>query len=197
MRVLKVVMALILATLLAGCYFQSDTLLATPLAGGDAILGFGEGGPVRIKFLGEADETTATVVPQKQGDGSVRYEVVSASAAGSQEDKVYLSSIRLSDDRYIVRYTSIKRGTASEVQDTQLAFLSFQNGQYNYLTTIDDKSMLSKIFPVEGQRPKNGPDQDGIVVETSDQAKAISLYFHGHMSEFLKDRDYGRAEIVR
>ena len=64
------------------------------------------------------------------------------------------------------------------------------------LTTIDDKSILSKIFPAESQRPKSSPDKDGIVVETLDQAKAISLYFQGHMSEFRKDKDYGRAEIV-
>ena len=200
MRVLKAVMALMVATLLAGCYFQSDTLLATPMAGGDPILGFGENGPVHIRLLGAKQGATATIVPQKQGDGSVRYEFVpDPDAAGSHanEDKVYLNSMKLTDDRYILRYTSIKVGTAAQVQDTQLAFLSVHKGQYSYLINIADKTMIQKIFPVESERPKNNPKDEGIIVENLAQAKAISLYFHDHQSQFVKDKDYGRVKIIK
>jgi len=198
MRILEAIVALGLAAMLAGCNFQSETVLAVPLAGGDLIAGFGASDPVRIKILNGQDEDIATVMPQKQGDGTVRYEVLSGTGGSAQTDadKVYLSAKKLTGERYIIRYTAVEAKAPSRIVDTQLAFLSIRKGEYTYLMHLQDTDLLKKIFPVEGGRPKTTSDGDGFVIDTVAQAQAISAYFDSHVEEFSNDKDYGRIVIV-
>ena len=198
MRIFNLAMALGLAALLAGCNFQSDTLLAVPMAGGDLIAGFGANDPVRIKIVSGQDEDVATVRPQVQADGTVRYEVLSGTGGAAQTDaeKVYLSAKKLAGERYVIRYTAVDAKIPSRIVDTQLAFLSLRKGEYTYLMHIEDENVLKKIFPAEEGRPKATSDGDGFVIETQAQAEAISAYFDSHVAEFAKDKDYGRIVIV-
>ena len=198
MRLIKAAMALGLAVFLAGCNFQSETILTVPLGGGDLIAGFGPSDPVRIKILSGQDEDVATVMPQKQGDGTVRYEIVSGTdgSAPAEANKTYLSAKKLTDERYIIRYTAVDAKAPSKIVDTQLAFLSIRKGEYIYLAHLEDTGILTKVFPVEAGRPRPTSDGDGFVIETLAQAEAISSYFDSHVAEFSKDKDYQRAVIV-
>jgi len=198
MRLFKVAMALGLAVLLGGCNFQSETILAVPLGGGDLIAGFGASDPVRIKIVGGHDDDVLTVTPQKQDDGTLRYEIALDRNVSlpAQDQKSYLSAKKLTDARYIVRYTTIDAKAPSKIVETQLMFLSVRKGEYTYLLHLEHKDILKKIFPAEARRPKATADDDGFVIETLAQAEAISSYFDRHVEKFTKDKDYQRAVIV-
>ena len=193
MRFLSHVLAVLCLIFIAGCTFQSDTILPDAKAAGDPIAGFPTSGPFKLESFDRqksAYHYLGTMTPETMADGRIRYTFV------FEEDskKLLLQTKKLSDNNYLLRYADLGDGVEPNVDESALVFLTVDNGTYYVLTSLADKALFEKVYP-GAARP--AIVNDAVKLETEAQAEQLSAFFRDHRNAFLQDQDYIRMRLLK
>lgn len=194
MRLMKMVVVLMGLLWMAGCTFESTTVLTQADAYGDAISGFPEEGAFRIESYDRAKldyAFFATGRVEKSPGKGVRY-VMSFNDSGTME--LVVQARKISDDNYLVRYFQVLADRPPELDESGLVFARHDAGTYYVLTGISSQAMLDKVFSGE---PSIELSTSVVRIENDHQAERISNYFRDHFADFPKDQDYARLRIAK
>jgi hypothetical protein len=191
MRLAKFVIALLALVWLAGCSFQSDVILPTADAAGDAIPGLPTDAPFKLESFDRDTQKfrlTGTMTPVKTAN-QMSYTFM----FNGESDQLAIRAQKLGDNAYVLRYAETGKPDASASQ-TALVFLTEDNGTYYVLTSLADQKLYDKVYAT-GARPEVRGDD--VKFATIDQAKQLAGYFVAHRSEFLINQDYIQMRIAR
>lgn len=193
MRLAKFVIALLALVWLAGCSFQSDVILPTADAAGDAIPGLPTDTPFKLESFDRDTQKfrlTGTMTPVKAVAGQQMYYTF---MFNGESDQLAIRAQKLGDNAYVLRYAETGKPDAGASQ-TALVFLTADNGTYYVLTSLADQKLYDKVYAT-GTRPEiMGNDAK---FATIDQAKQLADYFVAHRSEFLVNQDYIQMRVAR
>lgn len=192
MRMFKLIVVAFGLFLAAGCTIQSTTLLPDATAAGDPIAGFPADMPFKLESFDRqkgAFHYIATAAPEAVDATHIRYTLTMP----GESKKMTLQARKLSDDNYLVRYADIGPSGEIDANDSALVLVSLDNGTYNVLTSIADKTLFEKAFP---SLPRPVIDNDTINLESDAQAMQLSEFFRDHRAEFKQDQDYIRMRLM-
>jgi len=191
MRLVRFVFASLVLVWLTGCSFQSDVILPTADAAGDAIPGLPTDAPFKLESFDRDTQKfrlTGTMTPVKTAN-QMSYTFM----FNGESDQLAIRAQKLGDDAYVLRYAETGKPDASAGQ-TALVFLTEDNGTYYVLTSLADQKLYDKVYAT-GTRPEVRGDD--VKFATIDQAKQLADYFVAHRSEFLINQDYIQMRVIR
>jgi len=194
MRMTKLLLMVFGLLWLAGCTFESSTVLTDPGAAGDAIAGFPDDGSFKLESFDRAKQAYkyfATAKVEKTPGQGVRYIMTFNDDASMA---LVVQARKMSTDNYLVRYFQTTAGAKPDLNESGLVFLRYEDSVFYALTGISSQPMLDRIFA--GERPLE-LTTSVVRIQTDHQAERISAYFRDRFTDFPIDQDYARFRVMK